>query len=615
MLLAEGDRRVRGRSRGPVFGGRFGAWCAVPARVVGPGLAGLLTLCAALPAQTKVPGGTKQEESEGEGALHALDRLEDHSRLVGSTLEALSSLLCSDSAADFQPEALAPLFTRQPAGPPSAREEEGHWQRGTLDILRNRCPAPQPHPSPSALLGDLLGPWSLLTERRMELKLVGLSPLTDGAAEGDAFEARVLVHGLGHSPEGLVQWNAHWHLRGRSDSSRGNWRIESLAMPSEEWIRTPRPLFREATRAVLEKAGGRAQLLGWGAETWLSRVDHVGEPQQFGHNGLALGDVNGDDLLDLYVATGTGTPNLLFLQRPDGTLEERGAEAGVAWLDDTKGVLLLDFDCDGKRDLLAAIGPAIVLCLGDGKGGFTPAQAIQAHSPAPFYALAAADYDLDGDLDVYALRYVESTYGRSIPRPFQDATNGPSNRLLRNDGISGFVDVTSEVGLDAHNSRFSLSATWVDYDDDGDSDLYVANDFGRNNLYRNQDGHFVDVAAELGVEDQAAGMGVSWADIDHDGDLDLHVSNMYSSAGMRVSYQKEFRSGMDPEQRLGARRLAQGNSLFLNDGGSFQDVSAEAGIRMGRWAWGARLCELNGDGYPDVIVPAGFVSASPDDDL
>jgi hypothetical protein len=207
-------------------------------------------------------------------------------------------------------------------------------------------------------------------------------------------------------------------------------------------------------------------------------------------------------------------------------------------------------------------------------------------------------------------------YGVSVPLPFHDANNGPSNHLMRNDGEDRFTDVTREVGLDANNRRFSLIGAWADYDDDSDPDLYVANDFGRNNLYRNDGGRFVDVAATAGVEDQAAGMGVSWSDYDLDGDLDLHVTNMFSAAGNRVAYQARFHAGAAVEAREGIRRHAAGDSLFANLGdGTFRDVSEAAGVRMGRWAWGAKFVDLNDDGLDDLVVPNGFLTGAVPDDL
>ena len=174
------------------------------------------------------------------------------------------------------------------------------------------------------------------------------------------------------------------------------------------------------------------------------------------------------------------------------------------------------------------------------------------------------------------------------------------------------------IGMDVNNRRFTLASSWEDYDQDGDPDLYVANDYGRNNLYRNDrdssgNAQFVDVAAEAGVEDMSAGMSVSWSDADGDGDQDLYVSNMWSSAGNRIAYQRQFQKEADQESITGFRRHARGNSLFLNSGnGKFKDVSIEAGVTMGRWAWGSRFADINNDGMQDIIVGNGFITQSGD---
>ena len=177
--------------------------------------------------------------------------------------------------------------------------------------------------------------------------------------------------------------------------------------------------------------------------------------------------------------------------------------------------------------------------------------------------VSAADHDLDGDLDLYVFSYIfwagaGSKLTSSYPYPYHDANNGAPNFLYRNDGGFRFSDVTAESGLGVNNRRFSLAASWSDYDDDGDPDLYVANDFGKNNLYRNDGGKFLDVAEALGVEDTGNGMSVTWEDVDNDGHIDLYVGNMWSSAGNRLAIQPDF---ADEKLRPLYLRMARGNSI------------------------------------------------------
>jgi hypothetical protein len=238
-------------------------------------------------------------------------------------------------------------------------------------------------------------------------------------------------------------------------------------------------------------------------------------------------------------------------------------------------------------------------------------------------AIASADYDNDSDLDIYvccySLRGNAASRGHGIlgrPIPYHDANNGGRNILFRNDGDWNFIDVTKRVGLEQNNRRFSLAASWEDFDNDGDVDLYVANDFGRDNLYRNDGGKFTDIAPQAGAEDIGAGMSVSWADYNHDGWMDLYVANMFSSAGSRVTSQRQFMEDVDQQTVSEFQHHARGNTLYTNQGdGTFADESVAANVTMGRWAWASPWIDINNDSREDLVVANGYLTRADPGDL
>jgi hypothetical protein len=461
-----------------------------------------------------------------------------------------------------------------------------------------------------------------LTEPYLDSQDVHFSIKTFRIESEQAETARTRHHfsAFGRTGEGSLEQHATWHCEWAwSGDERPLLRSIDLADYEEAHSNASQGTwFSDCTKAVLAANDSFHRQLQFGLGHWLKQIERVHLMDTYGMYGMAVGDVNGDGLDDVYVCQPGGLPNRLYVQNPDGTATDRSAWAGVDWLDHTGSALLVDLDNDGDQDLAVATYPQILIQLNDSTGRFTPGTVLPLRDFDP-HSFSAVDYDNDGDLDLYLcveLATTEPEPGEVRP-PFayHDANDGGANVLYRSllaEGRLAFEDVTEAVGLDVNNRRHSLAAAWEDFDNDGDQDLYVGNDYGKNCLYRNDGGRFVDIAEESGVLDQASGMSVSWGDADRDGRMDLCVANMYSYAGSRITRQEMFQPNDEDSIRSVYQRFAKGNSLFRNRGGDrFEEVSAEAAVEMGRWAWSSLFADINNDGWEDLVVVNGYIS-SPD---
>ena len=500
---------------------------------------------------------------------------------------------------------------------------EDTWSGGGVVVRRREVPEEVSYSNRAGftsalqMISNALG--GEAKSRRCSFKVVELK------VEQELVRARVLIECARIDQSGVLEQHGDWLTTWKRSGSGKELMLSGVLLQRFEQSEGERRLFADCTESILKGNESYRRQLQLGYPYWLQRIQDTRQMTLLGTPGTALGDVNGDGLEDLYLCQPGGLPNRLFVQQPNGSLKDFTEESGTGWVESCRSALFVDLDNDGDQDLVIASYARMVVSRNDGKGRFSVAGIMELGIGA--MGVSAADYDGDGDLDLYVCHYSRgdldleagaTVIGSGGQFVYHDANNAGRNYLYRNEIQSGswdFQDVTEEVGLDVNNRRFSLAAGWEDYDNDGDQDLYVANDFGRNNLYRNDDGRFVDVAPEVQGEDRASGMSVSWGDADRDGVMDLYVANMFSAAGNRIAPQEGFSPGSSAETRGALLRFARGNTLLVQEEGKFRDASEELGVTMGRWAWSSMFADINNDGWEDLLVANGYITTPDTGDL
>ncbi|HXY52413.1 MAG TPA: FG-GAP-like repeat-containing protein [Terriglobales bacterium] len=419
-----------------------------------------------------------------------------------------------------------------------------------------------------------------------------------------------------HREQRVGYWNLAWE-----PTPSGHWLVRKWRGLEETASRSASPFYVDITARALSSNPSYASQLLHGTDYWRTILDGACGIDIYGHNGVSVGDIDNDGFDDFYVCQPSGLPNRLYRNRGDGAFDDITEAAGVGVLENSACALFIDVDNDGLQDLIVVCAGGPLLFLNQGAGKFRQ-KPDAFHFAAPpqgtFTGAAAADYDRDGWLDIYfcLYTYYQGTGQYKYPSPYVHAENGPPNFMMRNHRDGTFRDVTQESGLNQNNTRYSFCCGWSDYNHDGWPDLYVVNDFGRKNLYRNNgDGTFTDIAAQVGAEDVGAGMGVCWFDYDNDGAQDLYVANMWTAAGERITAQDSFKKNAPEDVRALYRKHAMGNSLLRNLGKTFQDATAASGTGIGRWSWSSDAWDFDHDGFPDLYIANGMISGPVREDL
>jgi len=325
-----------------------------------------------------------------------------------------------------------------------------------------------------------------------------------------------------------------------------------------------------------------------------SAVKHIMPMLAAGAAGGAIGDYNNDGQLDVFVNDPhSGRPSHLYRNSGNMTFTDVAESAGVAKLSDdmevASGGLFFDYDGDGWDDLLVLrFGkPLMFHNRRDGtfkdvskRAGFD--QYVNALSAVAF------DFDRDGDLDLYLGAYFQDVNMFKLERQnvlhdsWETSRNGGRNLFYRNNGDGTFSEITAAAGLE--DTGWTMAVGHGDFDSDGWQDLYVANDFGPDRVFRNTGkGRFEDITERATGIDTKKGMNAEVADFDNDGDLDLYVTNVTEGF------------------------LHECNMLWQNNGrGEFTDVSQEMNTCDTGWGWAGKFFDYDNDMDLDLYVANGF---------
>ena len=336
--------------------------------------------------------------------------------------------------------------------------------------------------------------------------------------------------------------------------------------------------------------------------------------------GVALGDINNDGLVDIYFTSNQGK-NKLYLNKGANKFEDISIKAGVEGESDwNTGSIMADVNGDGYLDIYVCAVVGIhgfeghnELYINNKDNTFTESAAEYGLDLDNFSTSAAfLDYDNDGDLDMYLLNHAvhsEASYGKADIRNKRSYETG--DKLFRNDN-GHFVDVSEKAGIFGGANGYGLGIAVSDFNLDGNPDIYICNDFHEDDYYylNNGDGTFTESMKNYFGHTSRFSMGVDAADINHDGFPDLMTLDMLpedetalkSSAGDDNPQMLKYRT-----EKLGYHYQYTRNMLQINQAGKhFTETALLSGVAATDWSWSTLFADYDQDGEQDIFVCNGI---------
>ncbi|HXA51643.1 MAG TPA: VCBS repeat-containing protein, partial [Candidatus Acidoferrum sp.] len=423
------------------------------------------------------------------------------------------------------------------------------------------------------LLEDWRAPAEVTTRRAQFVDELLAYRAQLGKPEASKFKMVFLNEYTANSASILMRFQVYAHdPQGHPIEDRGKFNVE-LVRQDGEW-RFVRQQLVDATRVTGIDSQYFTNVTQQSGIDFNTGVNELFKKQHYvfaiadrQSGGAASGDYDNDGLPDLLLAGSGGSK--LYRNTGHGGFEDVTAKAGLA-TEATRyaqGAVFADYNNDGCLDLFLTRTPKVTnkLFRNNCNGTFTDVTKEAGVEFASYSTSAAfADVNNDGFLDLYV-----GVYGKvvdSSPDPQYRDRHGVPNKLYRNNGNGTFTDISHEAGVD--DPGWTLAVTFFDYDNDGNQDLYVANDFGPSSLYHNDGtGHFTMVGREAGALNYGFGMSASPGDYNNDGNLDLYVSHVNSGTTWYLDhsvYQLSWVRFIDPRHTLDA--LAAGIAVYRDLG-------------------------------------------------
>jgi hypothetical protein len=493
------------------------------------------------------------------------------------------------------------------------RDSGIHW-RYLQFALESDGFRPQLEPDPFAL--------ELITESIAQLGVL-LLRLT-GNIGRDSDRERIQTNDLSQA---ILQYHSQAEANRAAPTDTGATKVAGLASsgsahPNGQNVGVAGAMFREVSGEVGINFMHRSS-------DWLSRLLRsylqkgkttgiISIPPAFGGSGVAVGDINNDNRVDILLLGGLG--NRLYANRGGGRFEDITVAAGLDWFrpsdrrpGEARQPLIADLDNDGYQDIVITyVDDEHRVYRNNGDETFNDVTNTAGLGGTGLVGGPATvfDFDNDGLLDIY-VTYFGNYINGILPTLQRRNFNGLPNKLFRNKGGFEFEDVTSKSGLD--NTGWGQAVTHTDINRDHYQDVIVGNDFGTNAYYLNNgDGTFKDISRMLGTDKPSYTMGIGVADLNADQAPDFYISNIVTMNKDQKYVLPSAKTTMafDPET-LSNMRVVEANDLFLSQvtAGDLQYVPSKAvdrGYSSTGWSWGAEFFDSDNDGDDDLYVLNGM---------